>query len=206
MSFIEFFKKIPPHEILRKLRCHFFVWLNSYAFGSFGKRNYLFNPQIFNPKNIFLGNNLWISDKVWLATGNEGCLTIKDRVRIGRFSQIYATQSILIEDNVVMAENTYISDNTHTFDDITTPIRDQKIISLNPVVIGRGSWIGRNVCIMGCKIGKSCVIGAYSFVKKDVPDNCVVVGNPARIVKRYNPQTKEWEKTDKDGSFILHVE
>lgn len=203
MLFIEFFKTIPPHEILRKLRCRFFVWLNSYAFGRFGKRNCLFNPQILNAKNIFLGNDLWVCDKVWLATINGGCLTIKDHVIIGRFSQIYATQSILIEDNVLMAENTYISDNSHSFDNISLPIWKQELIKLNPVIIGSGSWIGRNVCIMGCKIGKNCVIGAYSFVKKDVPDNCVVAGNPARIIKRYNPQTKQWEKTDKDGNFIL---
>lgn len=47
------------------------------------------------------------------------------------------------------------------------------------------------------------VIGAFSFVKTDIPDYCVVVGNPARIVKRYNPQSRKWEKTDKDGNLIV---
>ena len=85
-----------------------------------------------------------------------------------------------------MAENTLISDNTHTFTDITTPVRDQDIKPLGNVVIGSGTWIGRNVVVNGCKIGRNCIIGAYTFLKKDIPDYCVVVGNPARIVKRYN--------------------
>lgn len=56
---------------------------------------------------------------------------------------------------------------------------------------------------MGCKIGRHCVIGAGSMVNKDIPDYCVVVGSPARIIKRYNPQSGQWEKTDKDGNFII---
>ncbi|MFK2236511.1 hypothetical protein ACIXMR_22900 [Bacteroides fragilis] len=85
---------------------------------------------------------------------------------IRRFSQIYALQSIIIEDGVLMAENTFISDNTHTFTDITTPVRDQDIKPLGNVVIGSGTWIGRNVVVNGCKIGRNCIIGAYTFLKK----------------------------------------
>ena len=43
---------------------------------------------------------------------------------------------------------------------------ETKVIPLNNVVVGSGTWIGRNACIMGCKIGRNCVIGAFSFVKK----------------------------------------
>ena len=197
-----YFRTNPPCELWRKLKCRLFAWFNSYAFGAFGKHNYLFDLELLNPQNIFLGSNLWIS-KTRLASSKGGKLIIGNHVAIGRFSQIYALQSIIIEDGVLMAENTFISDNTHTFTDITTPVRDQDIKPLGNVVIGSGTWIGRNACIMGCKIGRNCVIGAFSFVKKDIPDYCVVVGNPARIVKRYNPQSGQWEKTDKDGNFIL---
>ena len=197
-----YFRTNPPCELWRKLKCRLFAWFNSYAFGAFGKHNYLFDLELLNPQNIFLGSNLWIS-KTRLASSKGGKLIIGNHVAIGRFSQIYALQSIIIEDGVLMAENTFISDNTHTFTDITTPVRDQDIKPLGNVVVGSGTWIGRNACIMGCKIGRNCVIGAFSFVKKDIPDYCVVVGNPARIVKRYNPQSGQWEKTDKDGNFIL---
>ena len=196
-----YFRTNPPCELWRKLKCRLFAWFNSYAFGAFGKHNYLFDLELLNPQNIFLGSNLWIS-KTRLASSKGGKLIIGNHVAIGRFSQIYALQSIIIEDGVLMAENTFISDNTHTFTDITTPVRDQDIKPLGNVVIGSGTWIGRNVVVNRCKIGRNCIIGAYTFLKKDIPDYCVVVGNPARIVKRYNPQSGQWEKTDKDGNFI----
>ncbi len=196
-----YFRTNPPCELWRKLKCRLFAWFNSYAFGAFGKHNYLFDLELLNPQNIFLGSNLWIS-KTRLASSKGGKLIIGNHVAIGRFSQIYALQSIIIEDGVLMAENTFISDNTHTFTDITTPVRDQDIKPLGNVVIGSETWIGRNVAVNGCKIGRNCIIGAYTFLKKDIPDYCVVVGNPARIVKRYNPQSGQWEKTDKDGNFI----
>ena len=196
-----YFRTNPPCELWRKLKCRLFAWFNSYAFGAFGKHNYLFDLELLNPQNIFLGSNLWIN-KTQLASSKGGKLIIGNHVAIGRFSQIYALQSIIIEDGVLMAENTFISDNTHTFTDITTPVRDQDIKPLGNVVIGSGTWIGRNVVVNGCKIGRNCIIGAYTFLKKDIPDYCVVVGNPARIVKRYNPQSGQWEKTDKDGNFI----
>lgn len=193
------------HEKLRKLRCKIFILLNKHNFAQFGKNVFIFDPQVWNPQHIHLGSNLWIGDKVWLAVSSnrsDSKLVIKDKVRIGRFSEIYALQSIILEDGVVAAENVYISDNTHAYNDINRFIRDQEVEYTGEVVIGSGTWIGRNVCIISCTIGKNCIIGAYSFVKQDIPDYCVVVGNPARIVKRYNPDTQNWEKTDRDGKFI----
>lgn len=53
------------------------------------------------------------------------------------------------------------------------------------VSIGEGSYIGINAVIVGnVKIGKHCVIGANSVVTKDVPDYCVAVGSPARVIKK----------------------
>lgn len=53
------------------------------------------------------------------------------------------------------------------------------------VSIGDGSYIGINAVIVGnVKIGKHCVIGANSVVTKDVPDYCVAVGSPARVIKK----------------------
>ena len=51
-------------------------------------------------------------------------------------------------------------------------------------------------------IGKHVSIGANSVVNRDIPDLSVVVGAPARIIKRYNIETNQWQKTDKLGNFI----
>ena len=62
------------------------------------------------------------------------------------------------------------------------------------VRIGSGSWIGENACILGVIIGKQCVIGANSVVTKDIPDYSVAVGIPAKVIKKYNFETQQWER------------
>ena len=70
------------------------------------------------------------------------------------------------------------------------------------MVIGRDSWRGENVCVLGAKIGRHCVIGANSVVTKDIPDYCIAVGIPARIIKRYCFDSQTWRRTDEQGNFI----
>ena len=64
------------------------------------------------------------------------------------------------------------------------PIKDQTIEFKGEVIIGENSWIGENVSIVGAKIGKHCVIGANSFVNKDIPDYSIAVGTPAKVIKK----------------------
>ena len=106
-----FFKLFHSGIIHIRSFCYRLFW--GHSFGSFGKGSIIVSPRIFNPKYIYIGKNCLINDKVWLASsGNGSKLIIGNRVRIGRFSEIFAIQSITIEEGVVMAENTYISDNT----------------------------------------------------------------------------------------------
>ena len=90
----------------------------------------------------------------------------------------------------------------HGYEDITKPIKKQPIIQKKEVIVGDNSWIGENVCIIGAKVGKHCIVGANSVVTRDVPDYSVVVGSPARIIKRYDFEKQEWRKTNSIGNFI----
>ena len=55
------------------------------------------------------------------------------------------------------------------------------------ITVGNDVWIGGSVVIVGpCKIGNGVTIGAGSVVTKDIPDRCVAVGNPARVIKKIN--------------------
>ena len=66
-----------------------------------------------------------------------------------------------------------------------------------PITIGEGAWIASRAIIIGpCRIGKHAVIGAGSVVTHDVDDYCMVAGNPARIIKRYNHQQKKWDRVN----------
>ena len=86
--------------------------------------------------------------------------------------------------------------------DINIPIERQNLV-VKDVYIGEDCKIYNGVVILqGVHIGKHCVLGANSVVTKDIPDYCVAVGSPAKIIKRYDFESKLWRKTNSDGSFI----
>ncbi len=189
-------------QIKYSLYAFFFRAFASKSFKTFGKKtNVIFPLRIDGCKNIILGNNVTIAYKTWLAalplTNEKSCtLEIRSGTIIGHFNHIYSTNEIIIEENVLTADKVYISDNSHHYEDINLPVLHQGIKQLNKVTIGSGTWIGENVCIIGCKIGKNCVIGANSVVTKDIPDYCIVVGTPAKIIKRFCFKYNTWKKTD----------
>lgn len=177
-------------------------------FGNFGNKTFVpLSTKLEFPKNIYIGNNVSIGRMSWLAanplTNNMiPELVIGDGTYIGNFAHIYCTSKIEIGNNVLLADRVYLSDNLHSYENVNIPIINQPIKQLESVSIGTGAWIGENVCIIGVNIGKQCVIGANSVVNKSIPDYCVAVGSPAKIIKRYSFEKQAWLKTDKEGNFI----
>lgn len=207
MKIIFVFKKI------KSLFYYFFLFpVYKILFKSFGKKTRLLSPlAIEGYSNISIGKDVVIGYKNWLVAKPIGFssqvkLSIADGCRIGNFNHIYASQEIVIEKNVLTADKVYITDNLHSYDNVNIPIRDQPIKQLKKVLIGEGSWLGENVCIIGASIGKGCVIGANCVVNKDIPDFCVVVGVPARIIKRFDFETNQWMKSDSKGNFKLIID
>jgi len=137
-----------------------------------------------------------------LQTGNHvPALEIGKGTQVGNYSHIICTGRIEIGSRVLIADRVYISDNLHEYRDIERPVMDQPLRQLLPVSIGSGSWIGENVCIVGCRIGKNCVIAANSVVTRDIPDYCVAVGCPAVPVKKFCRDTGKWRKVDASANF-----
>ena len=121
-----------------------------------------------------------------------GDVKIGSRTMIGLGNVIIGP--VEIGDDTMLAQNIVISGLNHGYEDVTLPPRVQKVKTLK-ITIAENVWIGANsVVTAGVSIGKHSVIGAGSVVTKSIPDYCVAVGNPARIVKRYNFENKEWEK------------
>lgn len=124
----------------------------------------------------------------------DSSITLGDRVTSTGQLHIAAYDNVTIEDDVMFATNVFISDGSHGFSTAETPYKFQPIESIQPVRVGRGSWIGQNVVIMpGVSVGELCVIGANSVVTKSVPAQSIAVGAPARVVKRWNAEQKAWE-------------
>jgi acetyltransferase-like isoleucine patch superfamily enzyme len=113
---------------------------------------------------------------------------------LGHFNHIASVNSVYIGKNVLTADKVYISDHNHQYADISKPVMDQGIYSNGIVSIGDGTWIGENVCIVSAKIGRNCVVAANSVITKDIPDYSVAAGIPARVIKKYDPDTNRWVK------------
>jgi lipopolysaccharide O-acetyltransferase len=138
--------------------------------------------------------------------GENKSIKIGKNVQINDFVHISAHESVTIADNVLIASKVMISDITHgsykgnSFDsDPMVGPQERKIFS-SPVFISENAWIGEFVSILpGVKIGKSAIIGSNSVVTKNIPDYCIAVGNPARVIKKYNFDTGRWEKLSNEG-------
>jgi len=122
-------------------------------------------------------------------------IEINDGVTIGRFCHITISCGLTIEADVLITEGVLITDSIHGYHDINVPIWKQPMYNKGSIIIKSGSWIGNGARIVGSvTIGKNSVVGANSYVDKDVPDYCIVAGVPAIIVKKYDINTKSWIK------------
>ncbi len=180
------------------------VW--KFRLESFGHNSFIYKPLYISGTNIHIGDNVYVQYRSWLASksfagGEKALLKIGNGCVIGHFNEIYSTHSIVIENNVLTADRVYISDNIHGYENIEIPVLYQPIVQKKEVRIGEGSWLGVGVSVIGASIGKHCIIGSNAVVTKDIPDYCVAVGIPAKIIKRYNPEIGKWLKTNPDGSF-----
>ena len=86
-----------------------------------------------------------------------------------------------------------IGDAYHDYRDPDTAGADQPMSSPRPVVIGSGAFLGvGSVILPGVTIGERACIGANAVVTSDVPRNAVVVGSPARVIKRWDDDSERW--------------
>lgn len=132
---------------------------------------------------------------------DDPVLVIGRNVQLNDNVHICALNSIEIGNDVLIASNVYISDNSHgtysgpeKHSNPYTPPIERKYMT-KPVSIGDRVWIGEGVMILpGVSIGNGAMVGAHSVVNSDIPDNCIAVGAPAKVVKKFNPGSQKWEK------------
>lgn len=123
------------------------------------------------------------------AVGN---IIIGDYCRIGLSNTVIGP--ITIGNRVNISQNVVLIGLDHSYQDITKGIIEQGVTT-SPIIIGDDTIIGANTVILpGVTIGKHCFIGAGCVVTKDIPDYCVTVGNPAKIIKQYNIENNQWER------------
>lgn len=91
-------------------------------------------------------------------------------------------EHIEVEPRALIGPHCYITDADHSFEP-GKAVMDQPMRA-RPVFVGEAAWIGAHVVVLpGVRIGRGAVIGANSIVNRDIPDNAVAVGAPARVVR-----------------------
>ena len=99
---------------------------------------------------------------------------------------------ITIGNHVIMAQNIVASALNHEYRDVSMPIHQQPVV-MSPIVIEDECWIAANAVITaGVTIGKHSVVAAGAVVTKSIPPYSLAVGNPARVIKQYDFQLKDW--------------
>ena len=122
---------------------------------------------------------------VWAAPEKHGRIEMGDCVLLTGGARLLAAKHIHIGDGCMLAHNATISDcDWHGLYDRTRIDENAKA-----VVLEQNVWLGDGVFVgKGVHIGENSIAGAHAVVTRDVPANVVVAGNPARIVKKLDPE------------------
>lgn len=126
-------------------------------FGDFGEGSKVHTPFYCNlAKNIHIGKNITIMP----------------------YFKCMSAGRVYMEDDVRIALDVKVITNNHDF-------YDRDILTVEDVRIGKNAWIGAGATILpGVTIGENAIVGAGSVVTKDVEANTIVVGNPAKPIKK----------------------
>ncbi|WP_429164003.1 acyltransferase [Aeromonas rivipollensis] len=181
-----------------KLKMRFFYRL---FFLQSGRGSLIRKPLLLTPEFINLGRNVFIWDAARIEGiknhGNQKFnpkIIIGDGVTIQQRCHITAAGELFIGDNCLISFDVMIQDTDHVYSDITIPVGLQPL-SVNQTIIGEQCFIGSGAKIMaGSHLGKHCIVGCNSVVRGHYPDYSVLVGNPAKIIKRFSINNSQWER------------
>lgn len=131
-------------------------------------------------------------------------IVFEDNISIAQNLHIISggNQELRICKNTTFSANVFVTNIDHQYDEINKHILEQPLVS-SKTHIGENCFIGYGAVIQaGTILGKQCIVGANAVVRGHFSPYCVIVGVPARIVKRYDEKSGIWKKTDKDGEFL----
>lgn len=150
----------------------------------------------------FFSNLLGLYQRTIIIARGEGKIKIGDGVGISG-STIYARNEITIGNHVLVGANTKIVDNDfHPLDAEARNANDFSKLVCKPVRIGDNVFIGCNCLILkGTEIGANSIVGAGSVVSGKFPENVVIAGNPAKIIKKIDGDE---EKNRRGGEEDLY--
>lgn len=175
-----------------------------HGYGKIGSMSCIIKPmRIIGKRKIFVGDHCTILNHArmetisrWKVKQFNGSIHIGNYTSIEQNCHIIAADKLEIGDHTVISAFVYIADCGHSIDDTTKSVMEQPLF-VKRTKIGAYCFIGIGAKIMpGVEIGDHAVVGAGTVVTKDVPPYTMVVGSPAKIIKKYNLEDRKWESVN----------
>jgi acetyltransferase-like isoleucine patch superfamily enzyme len=173
-------------------------------FGKYGFPSYIGKP-------IFIGNfkRIFIGKKVRIFPGSRmeviddrSSIIFEDDISAGQNLHIISGGNLIVKTKTTISSNVLITNVDHEYHEVDKHVLLQPHI-IKDTIIGQNCFIGYGSVIQaGTILGKQCIVGSNAVVRGVFPDYSVIVGAPAKVVKRYNSHTQIWEKTDASGVFL----
>ncbi len=166
--------------------------------GGLGVGAKITNPVLIHGgQRIFLARNVAIRDFGRLeAADRHG---IKGEIHIGEgttaemYLHVGAAQRVTIGKDVLIASRVYITDHDHAWPPGSAD--DDGRLHARPVEIGDRCWLGEGCVILkGVTLGECCVVAANAVVTKSFPAGSMLAGVPAKVIKTYDFERREWVK------------
>src|SRR3954462_2701969 len=150
------------------------------------------------PFEIGKGASVKLGRWCWIGHGSkirahEGEVEIGAKTVMGQECTISSFQHVSIGRECIVADRVMLIDFDHGVVEVERPIREQGIYKRD-VHVGNNVWVGYGACFLrGATVGDNAVIGTYAVVNRDVPDNAVVAGVPAQVIRmRKAPRRLRW--------------
>ena len=153
--------------------------------------------QVLGWKNVQIGERTIISEHCWLNVNDresgETAISIGSHCFFGRRNFLSSGSRIVIGDYCLTGVDCHFLGSDHVMDDPFRPYLTTGTTGGGEIIVGPNCWFGASIEVLkGTTIGYGCIIGAGAVVRGQIPPLSVVVGNPGRIIKRYDVRTKQW--------------
>lgn len=188
-------------KVLQHIQCRINSIKENAFYGQFGKKSKIVKPmRVLGKKYIYVGNNVHILNGArieavskWHGKLLQPKLQIGEGTSMEQNCHIISADKLSIGRNCVFSADVYVADCSHQYVPGENALDTE--LEIKPTEIGDGVFVGIGAKILpGVHLGDGCVIGANAVVTHDIPPYCVAAGVPAKMIKKYNFEKKQWEK------------